>query len=1253
MTFKRFIAVALSLLLLVGALPEMLPAALATPSADGCTKSSDGKHAWYPRPRDPWCEISGGLVYICSYCNKEAFEETTPALGHDWGAWKTITEASCTKEGLKARSCNRCGKRETENIGYAHQYGPWETDIPGTCVTKERAVRKCKICGYLDYWYKDYGDHDWGEWETVKAPTATEPGEEKRVCKNTPNHVETREIPATGAAEPEEEKPSLTLAWTAAKPSEPLAPDAHFYVPYCVTNTGNVTMDVVRHTEYENLFSETRDKTSSTWYEDFASLIPGKTIEMQDGYTPVSERITPDTETEDLLGTVNIRIWYTGHDPETGEELCTSNTLTRTWKVAKDGGPHPQLTLTASWADDAGVGKRYEDAEVEFVITQTNTGDCPLIDMSYANSKIISFIGPSGPIAPGVTYQLQPDESTVQVVRANVRPGDVDSGIYEYTWKTQGHYINDDGQKKEVYSNAVKISIPLTYADGEEPEEKKPELTTKWEYDVIVPKSFSMYSTTEPGVLSPTDTAIAVYYFINSGNVPLKIVDCVTYGDGFEESRTIATFSPGDCSILFDWGSYPVTTHMTPGTETEDLLGTTTINIFAIGCDPETGEELCRSNVITRTWQVGKDGGWEIPEDSKLEGRLEVRSGYESSDPAGYVLDEPVSTILYVKNTGLVDLDSFTVTDPWDGTTFTDGPIAVGEEKSYVRADTTVQPEDVEKGYIDYPAIQITWVDPDSEKERPTVAGPLHLTVLSKTGLLLKKGVAFEPENHEYFQVGEPIQWSLTVTNNSEEPVKNVTVEDKGKTVGSYAEIVPNDTKNCIVPVYIVTEYDAKVVGYVLNSATATGTDWRDATHTWPSNVAKAITMKKTTPDEDPKGDIDGLHPAATIVKEEDPHGPLNGKYYEANEKIDYIITVRNTGDTELKDVAVTDSLAGFAPIGTLASLKPGEEKQFTFSYTVKDTDLPYGWVYNSAVLSYTFGDNTPGTPKSSNTVQSKVGDEDLFPPELPHLDPEKIPEGDDWCSLTLDALADAEADYTLHACAEHTEVAMAAEEAAMSGDWAKAAELWKAEVEALYEVLYAAADSELKAALIAEQAAYYDHVDGLHALSDEAAVNELRIKCAFLCCALHTTPEDLPGSLAGDYAQMMGGEQQTESGRVIGALTGSDSEVKETYAGSIAYAQQNITALMDIEKSYDWDDVFERGIQLWQTALDATVNPIYKAADKDARKQIANWRISLDTLYNAEKEFMALLYEGNDEAIQETLMELYKAAALTAGNLK
>ena len=178
MTFKRFIAAALALLLLLGALPELTSALAEDYIAKDslCMAVQSGVHDWrldhyedanclhgkfeidlcrnckkYCRTTisdkgphvfpSTWetlseatCTEAGQQIHYCTVCKNASETRSIPALGHDWGAWKTITEASCTKEGLKARSCNRCGKRETEKITGAHQWGAWETDIPGTCI---------------------------------------------------------------------------------------------------------------------------------------------------------------------------------------------------------------------------------------------------------------------------------------------------------------------------------------------------------------------------------------------------------------------------------------------------------------------------------------------------------------------------------------------------------------------------------------------------------------------------------------------------------------------------------------------------------------------------------------------------------------------------------------------------------------------------------------------------------------------------------------------------------------------------------------------------------------------------------------------------------------------------------------------------------------------------------------------------------------------------------------------------------------
>ena len=56
-----------------------------------------------------------------------------------------------------------------------------------TCTAK--AI--CEVCGQP---YGETGDHEWGEWQQTKAPTCTEKGSETRVCKNNPEHTETRDV---------------------------------------------------------------------------------------------------------------------------------------------------------------------------------------------------------------------------------------------------------------------------------------------------------------------------------------------------------------------------------------------------------------------------------------------------------------------------------------------------------------------------------------------------------------------------------------------------------------------------------------------------------------------------------------------------------------------------------------------------------------------------------------------------------------------------------------------------------------------------------------------------------------------------------------------------------------------------------------------------------------------------------------------------------------------------------------------------
>ena len=129
-----------------------------------------------------------------------------------------------------------------------------------------------------------------------------------------------------------------------------------------------------------------------------------------------------------------------------------------------------------------------------------------------------------------------------------------------------------------------------------------------------------------------------------------------------------------------------------------------------------------------------------------------------------------------------------------------------------------------------------------------------------------------------------------------------------------------------------------------------------------------------------------------------------------------------------------------------------------------------------------------------------------------------------------------------------------------------------------------------------------------------------------------------------------------TATGRVIGLFDGGN-EVTDTYAGADARALKDVKDLLKAAKSYNFDEVFERGQIIdevfergqiiWQAALDESVNAIYKAADRETRKQIAAWRISLDNLYTGERPMLEMLYPDNDTAVEEILMNLYRDTTL------
>ena len=73
---------------------------------DGDKMKQEFNHDWHDTETLPTCTEAGEKGRECSRCGMKETEKI-PALGHDWGAWTVTTPATCTKEGVETRICNR------------------------------------------------------------------------------------------------------------------------------------------------------------------------------------------------------------------------------------------------------------------------------------------------------------------------------------------------------------------------------------------------------------------------------------------------------------------------------------------------------------------------------------------------------------------------------------------------------------------------------------------------------------------------------------------------------------------------------------------------------------------------------------------------------------------------------------------------------------------------------------------------------------------------------------------------------------------------------------------------------------------------------------------------------------------------------------------------------------------------------------------------------------------------------------------
>ena len=122
--------------------------------------------------------LLAAVIFICAFLASCGMKD--PYHIHAFGDWRIMSEATCTKNGLRERVC-KCGEKETEIIeATGHNFGDWTTVRKATCTDDGLNERICH-CGEKETRIIKATGHDFSDWTHVKKVSCTDDGEDERV----------------------------------------------------------------------------------------------------------------------------------------------------------------------------------------------------------------------------------------------------------------------------------------------------------------------------------------------------------------------------------------------------------------------------------------------------------------------------------------------------------------------------------------------------------------------------------------------------------------------------------------------------------------------------------------------------------------------------------------------------------------------------------------------------------------------------------------------------------------------------------------------------------------------------------------------------------------------------------------------------------------------------------------------------------------------------------------------------------------
>ena len=307
--------------------------------------------------------------------------------------------------------------------------------------------------------------------------------------------------------------------------------------------------------------------------------------------------------------------------------------------------------------------------------------------------------------------------------------------------------------------------------------------------------------------------------------------------------------------------------------------------------------------------------------------------GYEKK--AAYALNDEIFYRITVTNRGNVSYANVQVSDAKTGLDERIALLGVGATAQFITSHVVTE-ADVLAGMVENTAT--AKADPINGQKVEGSGFTADATDARNARLTVTKTAVSTPENGGAYALGETIVYEICVANDGNLTIRDIDVTDSllcagGGVIGSIDALAPGEERRFGFA-HVVTEAEI-LAGRVVNVATATGLDPE-------GGEPQVIPGKREDPTVDPSPEM--------AVEKKLTNLPEKG-YFTVGETAEFEIDVRNIGNLTLRNLVVTEALAGAEILGgagydargheaVVAMLAPGESVVVRARYTVSRDDL-------------------------------------------------------------------------------------------------------------------------------------------------------------------------------------------------------------------------------------------------------------------------------------------------------------------------